>query len=58
VPIEAIRKQARDLQGVVDRTNKNLSTVYRIPLLKLERSTPSGASVAESVDTSNPLLAN
>ena len=58
VPIEAIRKQARDLQGVVDRTNKNLSTVYKIPLLKLERSTPSGASVAESVDTSNPLLAN
>jgi hypothetical protein len=41
VPIEAIRKQARDLQGVVDRTNKNLSTVYKIPLLKLERSTPS-----------------
>jgi len=46
------------LQGVDDRTNKNLSTVYKIPLLKLERSTPSGASVAESVDTSNPLLAN
>jgi hypothetical protein len=58
VPIEAIRKQARDLQGVVDRTNKNLSTVYKIPLLKLERSTPSGDSVAASVDTSNPLLAN
>jgi hypothetical protein len=58
VPIEAIRKQARDLQGVVDRTNKNLSTVYRIPLLKLERAAPSGASDAASVDTSNPLLAN
>jgi hypothetical protein len=41
VPIEAIRKQARDLQGVVDRTNKNLSTVYKMPLLKLDRSTPS-----------------
>jgi hypothetical protein len=41
VPIEAIRKQARDLQGVVDRTNKNLSLVYKMPLLKLERSTPS-----------------
>ena len=58
VPIEAIRKQARDLQGVVDRTNKNLSTIYKIPLLKLERSTLSGASDAASVDTSNPLLAN
>jgi hypothetical protein len=57
VPIEAIRKQARDLQGVVDRTNKNLSTVYKMPLLKLDRSTPSGASDAASVDTSNPLLA-
>ena len=41
VPIEAIRKQARDLQGVVDRTNKNLSTIYKMPVLKLERSTPS-----------------
>lgn len=41
VPIEAIRKQARDLQGVVDRTNKNLSTVYKMPPLKLDRSTPS-----------------
>ena len=58
VPIDAIRKQARDLQGVVDRTNKNLSTVYKIPLLKLERAAPSGASDAASVDTSNPLLAN
>jgi hypothetical protein len=57
VPIEAIRKQARDLQGVVDRTNKNLSTVYKMPLLKLDRSMPSGASDAASVDTSNPLLA-
>jgi hypothetical protein len=44
VPIEAIRKQARDLQGVVDRTNKNLSLVYKMPLLKLERSTPSEVS--------------
>jgi hypothetical protein len=58
VPIDAIRKQARDLQGVVDRTNKNLSTVYKIPLLKLERAAPSGASDAASVDISNPLLAN
>ena len=57
VPIEAIRKQAKDLQGVVDRTNKNLSTVYKMPLLKLDRSMPSGASDAASVDTSNPLLA-
>ena len=57
VPIEAIRKQARDLQGVVDRTNKNLSTVYKLPALKLERAAPSGASDAANVDTSNPLLA-
>jgi hypothetical protein len=57
VPIEAIRKQAKDLQGVVDRTNKNLSTIYKMPLLKLDRSMPSGASDAASVDTSNPLLA-
>jgi hypothetical protein len=44
VPIEAIKKQARDLQGVVDRTNKNLSTIYKMPLLKLERSAPSGGA--------------
>jgi hypothetical protein len=44
VPIEAIRKQARDLQGVVDRTNKNLSTVYKMPALKLERAAPSGVA--------------
>jgi len=43
VPIEAIRKQARDLQGVVERTNKNLSTVYKLPALKLERKAPSAA---------------
>jgi len=43
VPIEAIRKQARDLQGVVERTNKNLSTVYKLPVLKLERKAPSAA---------------
>ena len=57
VPIEAIKKQARDLQGVVDRTNKNLSIIYKMPPLKLERAAPSGASAAASVDTSNPLLA-
>jgi hypothetical protein len=44
VPIEAIRKQARDLQGVVDRTNKNLSTVYKLPALKLERAALSSAA--------------
>jgi hypothetical protein len=44
VPIEAIRKQARDLQGVVDRTNKNLSTIYKMPLLKLERAALSSAA--------------
>tara|TARA_R110002126_G_scaffold119314_2_gene260127 strand:+ start:271 stop:1785 length:1515 start_codon:yes stop_codon:yes gene_type:complete len=45
VPIEAIKKQARDLQGVVDRTNKNLSIIYKLPPLKLERSAPlSGAN--------------
>jgi hypothetical protein len=44
VPIEAIRKQAKDLQGVVDRTNKNLSTVYKLPALKLERAALSSAA--------------
>jgi hypothetical protein len=43
VPIQAIRKQVSDLQGVVERTNKNLSTVYKLPPLKLERKTPSAA---------------
>jgi hypothetical protein len=56
VPIQAIRKQVSDLQGVVERTNKNLSTVYKLPPLKLERATPSGAFAATNVDTSNPLL--
>jgi hypothetical protein len=44
VPIQAIRKQVSDLQGVVERTNKNLSTVYKLPPLKLERTAPSGAA--------------
>jgi hypothetical protein len=44
VPIEAIRKQAKDLQGVVERTNKNLSTVYKQPALKLERKAPLDAT--------------
>jgi len=44
VPIEAIKKQARDLQGVVDRTNKNLSIIYKMPPLKLERSAPLGGA--------------
>jgi hypothetical protein len=44
VPIQAIRKQVSDLQGVVERTNKNLSTVYKLPALKLERATPSGVA--------------
>ena len=44
VPIEAIRKQARDLQGVVDRTNENLSTVYKLPALKLKRAASSGVA--------------
>jgi hypothetical protein len=63
VPIEAIRKQARDLQGVVDRTNKNLSLVYKMPLLKLERSTPSEVSSdihsqAEAILRGTPLRGN
>jgi hypothetical protein len=44
VPIQAIRKQVSDLQGVVERTNKNLSTVYKLPPLKLERTAPSGSA--------------
>jgi hypothetical protein len=44
VPIQAIRKQVSDLQGVVERTNKNLSTVYKLPPLKLERAAPSGVA--------------
>ena len=44
VPIQAIRKQVSDLQGVVERTNKNLSTVYKLPPLKLERTALSGAA--------------
>jgi hypothetical protein len=47
VPIDAIKKQAKDLQGVVERTNKNLSTVYKQPALKLERSAP--PSVANDI---------
>jgi hypothetical protein len=45
IPIEAIRKQARDLQDVVQRTNKNLSTVYKLPPQELKRTSPaSGVS--------------
>jgi hypothetical protein len=53
IPIEAIRKQARDLQDVVQRTNKNLSTVYKLPPQELKRTSPASGG---SVDSSNPLL--
>ena len=42
IPIAAIRKQATDLQGVVDRTNQNLATVYKQTPLKLKAVEPSG----------------
>lgn len=44
IPIEAIRKQARDLQDVVERTNKNLSTVYKLPPQELKRTSPASGS--------------
>jgi hypothetical protein len=44
VPIEAIRAQAKSLQGVVDRTNQNLSTVYKLPPMKLNRAAPASAN--------------
>jgi hypothetical protein len=53
IPIEAIRKQAKDLQNVVERTNENLSEVYKLPPQKLKRTTPASDG---SVDSSNPLL--
>jgi hypothetical protein len=53
IPIEAIRKQARDLQNVVERTNENLSEVYKLPPQKLKRTAPASG---DSVDSSNPLL--
>jgi len=63
VPIEAIKKQIKDLQGVVDRTNKNLSTVYKLPALKLERAAPSSVvndihSQAEAILRGNPPKGN
>ena len=45
IPIEAIRKQATDLQGVVDRTNKNLATVYKQTPLKLKAIESSGDNI-------------
>jgi hypothetical protein len=45
IPIEAIRKQATDLQGVVDRTNKNLATVYKQTPLKLKAIELSGNNI-------------
>ena len=49
IPIEAIRKQASDLQSVVERTNKNLATVYKLPAHELKRTSPaSGVSSTRS----------
>jgi hypothetical protein len=52
IPIEAIRKQARDLQDVVERTNKNLSTVYKLPPQELKRTSPAsgGSDVRSAAD--------